>query len=52
MCGGVDAMRLDLESFAQLGVEHLVVVLETTDPDEIDRRAVLFQTEVVAPVLS
>jgi hypothetical protein len=51
MCGGVDAMRADVEGFASLGVEHLIVVLETTDPDELRTRAERFQRDVVEPVL-
>ncbi len=51
MCGGIDAMRADVEAFAELGVEHLIVVLDTTDPGELVGRAERFQLEVVEPTL-
>jgi len=50
--GDAPEMQVDVAEFAGLGVEHLVVVLGTTESDELRRRAERFQAEVVAPALA
>jgi probable F420-dependent oxidoreductase len=50
--GDAGEMQNDVAEFAGLGVEHLVVVLGTTDPAELTGRAERFQSEVVEPALA
>ena len=50
ICGSPSDMQRDVARFAELGVEHLTVVLEETDPARITAAAHRFHTEVVQPL--
>lgn len=50
--GSASAMRRDVERFADLGVAHVIVVLEETEPTRIVEMAERFQSEVVTAAVA
>ena len=48
--GTPDEMAAEVRAFAALGVEHIALWFDTTDPDELDRRCERFAREV-APLV-
>lgn len=49
--GSRDRMQAEVGAFADAGAEHLILVLESTDPGQIAERAERFQREIAGPVL-
>ena len=47
MRGTPDEMAAEVRAFAAIGVEHLALAFQATDPDEVVRRAERFDREVV-----
>jgi probable F420-dependent oxidoreductase len=47
MRGTPDEMAAEVREFAAIGVEHLALTFQATDPDEVVRRAERFDREVV-----
>jgi probable F420-dependent oxidoreductase len=47
MHGSPDEIAAEVRAFAALGVEHLALAFQTTDPDEVVRRSERFDREVV-----
>ena len=45
--GTPDEMAAEIKAFAALGVEHIAVWFEATEPDELVRRMERFEREVV-----
>ena len=47
MRGTPDEMAAEVRAFAAIGVEHLALAFQATDPDEVVRRVERFDREVV-----
>ena len=47
MRGTPDEMAAEVRAFAAIGVEHLGLAFQATDPDEVVRRVEQFDREVV-----
>jgi alkanesulfonate monooxygenase SsuD/methylene tetrahydromethanopterin reductase-like flavin-dependent oxidoreductase (luciferase family) len=50
MRGTPDEMAAEVRAFAAIGVEHLALAFQATDPDEVVRRVERFDREVVPRV--
>jgi hypothetical protein len=50
LSGGADQMVKDMVGFADLGVEHLIMVFDAHDPEGLERDMRRFNDEVVARV--
>jgi alkanesulfonate monooxygenase SsuD/methylene tetrahydromethanopterin reductase-like flavin-dependent oxidoreductase (luciferase family) len=51
MCGSSSMVAHQVQRFVDVGTEHLIVVLEETDPTRLREIAYRFQTECVEPVI-
>ena len=52
LSGGTENMVKEMIEFAQLGVEHLIMVFESHDPEDLERDMRRFDDEVVQEVQS
>ena len=50
LCGGTENMVTDMVEFAHLGVEHLIMVFDSHDPEGLERDMRRFHKDVVIEV--